>query len=128
MLSPQVLVVEDDPELNQMVCAYASMAGFTFRSALNGTDALAEIERDAPAAIVLDLMLPDMSGFDICDQLKCGAMTMRIPIIILTALDSDASRQRGVDCGAAAYLTKPFDPDELIRTIRHHARVNGTHL
>ena len=122
----EVLVVEDDPELNEMVCAYASLAGFSIRSALNGADALAEIERSAPAAIVLDLMLPDMSGFDICDRLKGVIRTRQIPIIILTALDSDASRLRGKQCGAAAYLTKPFDPDELMQTIRRHANANGT--
>jgi DNA-binding response OmpR family regulator len=127
MSLPEVLVVEDDPELNEMVCAYTSMAGFTFRSVLNGADALAEVERNAPAAIVLDLMLPDMSGFDICDRLKCAGPTRRIPIIILTALDSDASRRRGEQCGAAAYLTKPFDPDELMRTITRHASTNGSH-
>src|SRR5207249_468880 len=60
-----LLVVDDDPELNQLVGAYASIAGFNYRPALNGTDALAESRRHAPAAIVLDLMLPDMSGFDV---------------------------------------------------------------
>jgi len=119
-----LLVVEDDPELNQLVGAYAEMAGFRYRRALNGTDALAEIERLIPAAIVLDLMLPDMSGFDLCAQVKCVARTHHIPVIILTALDSDSSRRRGRECGAAEYLTKPFDPDVLMETISRCANGN----
>jgi DNA-binding response OmpR family regulator len=101
------------------------MAGYHYRAALNGEDALAEIERHAPAAIVLDLMLPDMSGFDVCEQVKRARRTCHIPVIILTALDSDASRRRGLECGAADYLIKPFDPDVLMRTLNQHARGNG---
>jgi len=125
MDSRDLLVVEDDPELNELVGAYAEMAGFRYRPALNGTDALAEIERHVPAAIVLDLMLPDMSGFDVCAKVKGVARTNHVPVIILTALDSDHSRRRGLECGAAEYLTKPFDPDVLMNTIRRHANRNG---
>ena len=92
MDSRNLLVVEDDPELNELVGAYAEMAGFHYRPALNGTDALAEIEEHIPAAIVLDLMLPDMSGFDVCAKVKGVARTNHVPVIILTALDSDTSR------------------------------------
>ena len=127
MESPQVLVVEDDPELNEIVGAYASMAGYHYRAALNGEDALAEVDRQVPAAIVLDLMLPDMSGFDVCERLKSMGLARKIPIIILTALDSDASRRRGLECGACEYLTKPFDPDVLMRALSHHASGNGRH-
>jgi two-component system cell cycle response regulator len=125
MESRDLLVVEDDPELNEIVGAYAEIAGFHYRPALNGTDALAEIERHAPTAIVLDLMLPDMSGFDVCAKVKGLQRTNHIPVIILTALDSDASRRRGLECGATEYLTKPFDPDVLMRAISRHATGNG---
>lgn len=124
MDSPELLVVEDDPELNEIVGAYAAMAGFHYRPAMNGADALAEVERHAPAAIVLDLMLPDMSGFEVCERLKREATTSHIPVIILTALDSAASRRRGLECGAAAYLTKPFNPDELIEALGRHAGIS----
>jgi DNA-binding response OmpR family regulator len=116
-----VLVVEDDADLNDLIGAYVGMAGFACRSALTGTDAIREIDRKQPAAVVLDLMLPDMSGFEICRRIKCGPAAEATRVIILTALDSEASRQRGRECGADEYLTKPFDPDRLMQTVARHA-------
>jgi DNA-binding response OmpR family regulator len=116
-----VLVVEDDRDLNELIGAYVSITGLDCRSALTGADALREIDRKAPAAVVLDLMLPDMSGFDICQRIKCGADSRKTKVIILTALDSEASRVRGRECGADEYLTKPFDPDRLMETVTRHS-------
>ncbi|HWE04289.1 MAG TPA: response regulator [Tepidisphaeraceae bacterium] len=109
-----VLVVEDDPEINQLVGAYVELAGFNYVSALNGIEALAQARECFPSAVVLDLMLPDLSGLEICRQLKADWSTCGIPVIILTALDSDDSRLESLRCGAAVYLTKPFDPDEFL--------------
>jgi DNA-binding response OmpR family regulator len=117
----ELLVVEDDPDLNALIGAYASMAGFAYRPALTGTEALAHARDRAPALVILDLMLPDMSGFDVCATLKSNEQTRVIPILILTALDNAASRRRGSECGAADYLTKPFDPDLLMNSISRHA-------
>ena len=125
MAQPDVLVVEDDRELNEMVGAYASLAGFTYRPALSGSSALAEARRQPPAVILLDLMLPDISGFDVCRQVKRDEQTHDVPVVLLTALDGAESRQRGRECGAAEYLTKPFDPDVLLQTLTRHARPNG---
>ena len=127
METRDLLVVEDDPDLNEIVGAYVEMAGFRYRSALTGGAALAEIGRSAPAAIVLDLMLPDMSGFDVCRHVKQAGATCHIPIIILSALDSPESRKRGADCGAEEYLAKPFDPDVFLKAISRHANGNGKH-
>ena len=119
MKSPNgdVLVVEDDRDLNELIGAYVSITGLGCRSALTGADALREIDRKPPAAVVLDLMLPDMSGFDICRRIKCTPQSEKTKVIILTALDNEASRTRGRECGADEYLTKPFDPDHLMRTV-----------
>ena len=122
---PEVLVVEDDRELNELVGAYVTMAGFAYRSAIDGTAALAQIGQRAPAAVVLDLMLPDISGFEVCARLRAEGPACGVPVIILTALDSPDSRERGRQCGATEYLTKPFDPDLLIRTLERHAKFNG---
>ncbi|HSU65260.1 MAG TPA: response regulator, partial [Tepidisphaeraceae bacterium] len=84
-------------------------------------EALSQANSHAPAAIVLDLMLPDMSGFDVCSRLKASTATTSVPIIILTALDSAEARKKGLECGAAEYLTKPFDPDVLIRLLARYA-------
>ena len=120
----EILVVEDDREINELVGAYAQIAGFGYRSALNGTDALAEVRQRRPALIVLDLMLPDLDGFEVCRRVRAEAQATGRPIpviIILTALDGAKSRQQGFDCGAVDYLTKPFDPDQLMEVISRHA-------
>jgi DNA-binding response OmpR family regulator len=116
-----VLVVEDDPDLNELIGAYVAIAGMGCRSALTGAEALKEIDRDPPAAVVLDLMLPDMSGFDICLHIKHAPASRGTKVIILTAMDNEASRTRGRECGADEYLTKPFDPDRLIETVARHS-------
>jgi DNA-binding response OmpR family regulator len=120
----EVLVVEDDREINELVGAYAQIAGFGYRSALNGTDALSEVRQRRPALIVLDLMLPDLDGFEVCRRVRAEAQATGKPIpviIILTALDGAKSRQQGLECGAVDYLTKPFDPDQLMEVISRHA-------
>ena len=116
-----VLVVEDDPDINQLVGAYAQLAGFTYRAAHTGGAALAEVDRRKPTVIVLDLMLPDLDGLEVCRRVKSGGRNADVPVIILTALESDASRRRGAEVGAAEYLTKPFDPDTLMRVITRYA-------
>ena len=119
--SDDVLVVEDDPQINELVGAYAQLAGFEYRRALNGTDALAEVTRRPPAVIVLDVMLPDLDGFEICRRLKAlGSAAGRVPVIFLTALDGDVNRRKGLECGAADYLVKPFDPDRLMESLARH--------
>jgi two-component system, OmpR family, response regulator len=119
-----VLVVEDDPQINELVGAYAQLAGFEYRRALNGTDALAEVDRRPPSLIVLDVMLPDLDGFEICRQLRAREIAApdgrHVPVIFLTALDGEANRRKGMECGADEYLVKPFDPDQLIATLERH--------
>jgi two-component system phosphate regulon response regulator PhoB len=119
-----VLVVEDDREINELVCAYAEIAGFGYRAALNGTDAVDQVRRHPPALIVLDLMLPDIDGFEVCRRVRAEAEASGRPIpviIILSALDGEKSRQMGRTCGAVDFLTKPFDPDRLMEVISRHA-------
>ena len=120
-LPRDVLVVEDDPEINQLVGAYAGLAGLSYRGAMTGADALEELRRCLPVLVVLDVMLPDLDGFEICRRIKGVPGTSQVPVIMLTAMDADDSRQRGLACGACEYLTKPFDPDALIEAIERHA-------
>jgi DNA-binding response OmpR family regulator len=120
-----VLVVEDDPEINELVGAYVQIAGFEYLSALNGTQAVEKAGQMQPALIVLDVMLPDFDGFEVARRLKSESRTRSIPIVMLTALDREDYRQRGRTAGAVGYLTKPFDPDRLIDTIKEHAATNA---
>lgn len=121
-----VLVVEDDPEINELVGAYVQIAGYEYESALNGTQAVEKARDMHPALIVLDVMLPDFDGFEVARRLKGEIDTRSIPIVMLTALDREDYRQRGRTAGAVGYLTKPFDPDRLIDAIRENASKNGT--
>lgn len=116
-----VLVVEDDREVNELVGAYVRLAGFDYHCALDGASALRQAECQRPCLIVLDVMLPDLDGFEVCRRLKDQQPTSRIPILMLTALDREEYRQRSRACGAVAYLTKPFDPDQLMAAMRASA-------
>ena len=117
-----VLVVEDDREINTLVGAYAEICGFEYRAALDGTTALREAEKRAPDAIILDLMLPDVDGFEVCKRLRNDLHLTDVPIIILSALSGEKEKARGRECGADEYLTKPFNPDELIKTLMEHVK------
>lgn len=117
-----VLVVEDDQEINSLVGAYAEICGLKYRHAYDGKAALAEARRQPPDAVVLDLMLPDVDGFEVCRQMRATPSTAHTPIIILSALGGERDRQRGRECGANEYLTKPFDPDHLMTALKAYAR------
>jgi DNA-binding response OmpR family regulator len=116
-----ILVVEDDKLLNKLVCRYVQLAGFSSRAALDGNSALRQAKEFPPKLVLLDLMLPDITGFDVCEELKRDEDTRSIPIIMMTALKDGESRDRGLECGAVAYMVKPIVPDELIQTIKQHA-------
>ena len=120
-----VLVVEDDPEINELVGAYVQIAGFDYQSALTGSQAVEKARHHTPSLIVLDIMLPDFDGFEVARRLKSEANTRGIPIVMLTALDREEYRQRGASAGALAYLTKPFDPERLLEAIKTNASPNG---
>ena len=122
---PDVLVVEDDPEINELIAAYVQLAGLPCRRVMRGDDALREARERAPALVVLDVMLPDLDGFEICRRLRQDPSTRDIPIIMLTALDQDEMRARARACGVTDYMTKPFDPDRLMQTIQQRVRRNG---
>lgn len=116
----EVLIVEDDPEINQLLGDYVELAGYRYIGALSGSAALVAAEEYAPSVVILDIMLPDFNGWEVCMRLKANSGTQDIPVIMLTALDSDDCRQQGLRCGACEYLTKPFDPDQLLRILQHH--------
>lgn len=114
----EVLIVEDDPDLNEMLGAYMELSGFRHRSALDGTSALEQLRDHLPELVLLDLMLPDLDGLEICQRMRAEKSTRGVPVVILTARDEPGSRERARACAVAAYLTKPFDPDVLMATIR----------
>jgi DNA-binding response OmpR family regulator len=123
-----VLVVEDDQDINNLVGAYVQLCGYEYRAALNGTRALEEAHKRLPALVILDLMLPDVDGFEVCKRLKAADDTKSVPVVMLTAMTGESNRERGLAAGAAAYLTKPFVPDQLMKAIAEHAKDQPKHL
>jgi len=114
----RVLLVDDQPDQVEMYHFALERAGFTVDDAENGTEAIAHVRAERPDVIVLDIRLPDMSGWDVCNVLKRDPSTARIPIIILTAAASPTLGREAADHGCAAHLVKPCYPDELTQTVR----------
>ncbi len=109
----RILVVEDDFDISNMLRIYFSGQGYDVQVAPRGGDALALTRKQLPQLIVLDIMLPDMNGYDVCRKLRSTARTSHIPIIFLTQKDERSDKIAGLELGADDYITKPFDIEEL---------------
>lgn len=114
----RILVVEDDPDIAQLVARYLEKAGFEVDRAANGRDALHRIGERPPDVLVLDLMLPQVDGLEICRRLRADEATAAVPVIMLTARAEESERIVGLEIGADDYLAKPFSPNELVARVR----------
>ena len=103
--------------MNQLQCELLDVHGFDSLAAYTGAEALELCDEKTADAVLLDLMLPEMDGYEICRRLRSRASTDRMPIVMITAMDSEDCRQKGLEAGADAYFTKPFDPDQVISTL-----------
>jgi len=112
-----ILVVDDDPDVLELVGICLERAGFAVITAATGEDALRQA-KSLPDLIVLDLVLPGLDGFTICETLRRESATSSIPVILLTGFSSQLNRLAGLDCGANDYVAKPFTPDELLARVR----------
>ena len=119
MRSANILAVDDEPELTELISYHLSRIGHHVSTAANGWEAIDAINRCRPDIILLDLMLPDLDGFGVCEILRRDPRTATIPIIIISAWASLDSRHLGLELGALDYITKPFSPQELVRRVNH---------
>ncbi len=110
----RILVVDDEPDIVALVVYHLAKAGYRVSSAAAGPDALALAARDRPSLVVLDLMLPGLSGFDVLAKLRADPDTADVAVLMLTARKDEPDRIRGLELGADDYLTKPFSPQELV--------------
>jgi len=117
-MTTRVVVVEDDPDISELVGRYLDKAGYKTERIASGRDALEAIVARPPDLVVLDLMLPQMDGLEICRTLRANPKTSDIPIIMLTARGDEAERIVGLELGADDYLAKPFSPNELVARVR----------
>jgi DNA-binding response OmpR family regulator len=120
----RILAVDDEPELTDLMRFHLERAGHEVVTAANGWEAIDAIRHARPDIILLDLMLPDLDGFGVCEILRRDPLTATIPIIIISAWASPDSRNLGLELGALDYITKPFHPQELVDRVHQllHAR------
>ena len=117
-----VLVVDDEPDIVALVAYHLAKEGYRVSTAASGTDALRMAQHDLPALIVLDLMLPGLTGFEVAAALRAEPSTRDIAVLMLTARRDEADRVEGLSLGADDYLTKPFSPRELVLRVRNILR------
>jgi PleD family two-component response regulator len=113
MPKARLLIVEDDPDISNMLRIYFGGQGYDVDYAMRGQDAIDKTRQVMPHLIVLDIMLPDISGYDVCRSLRTNTRTSHIPVIFLTQKDERSDKLQGLELGADDYITKPFDIDEL---------------
>ena len=118
----RILVVEDEKDVRDMIRIHLKAAGFDVVEAHNGAEGLVLAKQDLPTVIILDLMMPEMSGVEVCRALRRNPATSRIPILMLTAKSMEDDKVAGFECGADDYVTKPFSPRELVLRVRAVAR------
>lgn len=110
----RILVVDDEPDICALVAYQLAKAGYRVSTAANGADALVSARDEQPAMVVLDLMLPGLSGYEVLERLRADDATRDVPVLMLTARREEEDRIRGLSLGADDYLTKPFSPQELV--------------
>jgi len=119
---PRILVVEDEESLADTVRYNLEREGYVVAVASDGRNALDRFRSEGPSLVILDLMLPEMSGLDVCRQIR---QISNVPIIMVTAKDSEADKVSGLELGADDYVTKPFSVRELVSRVRAHLRRAG---
>src|SRR5699024_9442106 len=119
MNAPSILIVEDEPAIADNIVYALRTEGFTPQWVRTGREALEQIHSDPPELMILDIGLPDMNGFDVCRQVRAKAA---LPVIFLTARDSEIDKVVGLEIGGDDYMVKPFSPRELTARIRARLR------
>jgi CheY-like chemotaxis protein len=117
----RVLVADDDPIILRLLEVNLGLEGFTVDTAGRGEDAIRQAQEVHPDVIILDVMMPGMSGYEVAEQLRQDPATSGIPVVFLSARAQEEDRKRGEALGVAAYVTKPFDPAELVDVVRRVA-------
>ncbi len=117
-MSYSILSVDDERDVTDLVSFHLHKAGYSVRTAASGREALDAIQNAPPDLIILDLMLPDIDGFGVCEILRRNPATATLPIILLTAWATTDARHLGLELGALDYVTKPFSPKDLVERVR----------
>lgn len=113
-----VLVVDDEDMTRQMIAMFLKMFNFESIEAENGIDALEQVAKHHPDAIILDVMMPEMDGITMCRKLRANPATASIPVLMLSGRSQIGAEQEGIDAGANAYMKKPMDPKEMLGVLK----------
>ncbi len=124
----RILLVDDEPTIVKTIQKRLEAEGFEVLVAMEGPEALEKARVEKPDLIVLDLMLPKMDGYKVCDLLKKDTRYSKIPIVMFTARTQEADVKLGLECGADAYLKKPFNSEELLEKIKGLLTLNQTEV
>jgi len=122
----RVLIVDDDPDIVRLVRYNLTHSGFDVQTATTGREALDLVQKHPPDLVVLDVMLPDVDGLEVCRTLRQQSYSRRIPILMLTARGEEIDRVVGFELGADDYVSKPFSPRELVLRVKSILRRSGT--
>jgi DNA-binding response OmpR family regulator len=120
-MTARVLVVDDDDVIRQLITVNLELEGFEVHTATDGEDCLAKVKQVNPDVVTLDVMMPRLDGWDTAARLREDPETAHLKLVLLSARAQEADKARGEGIGVDAYLTKPFDPDELVETVRRLA-------
>jgi CheY-like chemotaxis protein len=120
-----VLVVEDDAVIRQLICVNLELEGFEVHTAVDGQDCLDKVVEVAPDVVTLDVMMPRLDGWETAARLRSDPSTAHLKVVLLSARAQDADLERGDKIGVDAYITKPFDPDDLVSAVRRLADEAG---
>lgn len=113
----RVLAVDDDPVIQRLLQVNLEMEGFDVELAADGAEALERMRASAPDLVLLDVMMPELDGWAVCEAMKADPSLADVPVIFLSARAQDVDIERGTGLGAAAYITKPFDPIDLVALV-----------
>ena len=113
----KILIVDDDPDMVELLQLALTEAGYSACTAATGTEALAEAQRSSPDLVILDLLLPEMNGFGVCESLRRNPATASVPIIMTTVLPGQFPRLVGLETGVNVYFNKPFQTQELVSCV-----------
>ena len=118
MLRKKVLIVDDDPNLIKSLGFVLKKEGYDFDTAMDGEEALAKVKEAEPGMILLDVMMPQKNGFDVCEEVKNSPELQDIHVVILTAKSQESDKKRGLAAGADEFITKPFSPQTIVAKVK----------
>jgi len=123
----KILVVDDTPKNVKLLADVLTVKGYTVVTATSGREALAKVEAEGPDLLLLDVVMPEMSGYEVCRQIRDNAATKVLPVVMVTALDPAEERVKGIEAGADDFLTKPINQAELLARVKSLLRIKELH-